>query len=229
MKEESNNLHNNSLIRSFGRIKSRKLSSPKNEVLDKLLPLYQIDFAKKTDNNSKKDLEIGFGFGDFLFAKASNNLDKIFFGFEPHVNGYVNLLGKLEKNPLSNISFSTKDVRTELPKFCDDFFDEVYILFPDPWPKTKHFKRRLINADFLDNILSKKMKPESKLIIATDHDSYKTWILSQILNSKKFSWQANSKNDWKIFPKDWITTKYQKKAVLEGRTSIILNLSCQKD
>ena len=73
------------------------------------------------------------------------------------------------------------------------------------------------------------MKPESKLIIATDHDSYKTWILSQILNSKKFSWQANSKNDWKIFPKDWITTKYQKKAVLEGRTSIILNLSCQKD
>lgn len=229
MKEELKNSQNKATIRSFGRIKSRKLSLQKNEVLEKLLPLYIIDFTKKTNNCSKKVLEIGFGFGDFLFAKASTNLDKIFFGFEPHVNGYVNLLGKLQKNPLSNLSISTQDVRTELPKFCDDYFDEVYILFPDPWPKTKHFKRRLIDVNFLDNILSKKMKKNSTLTIATDHDSYKTWIFSQILNSKNFSWIADSKKDWQIFPQDWITTKYQKKASLEGRTSIILNLLCQKN
>lgn len=229
MKEELKNSQNKTIIRSFGRIKSRKLSLQKNEVLEKLLPLYIIDFTKKTNNSSKKVLEIGFGFGDFLFAKASTNLDKLFFGFEPHINGYVNLLGKLQKNPLSNLSISTQDVRTELPKFCDDYFDEVYILFPDPWPKTKHFKRRLINVDFLDNILSKKMKKNAILTIATDHDSYKTWILSQILNSKNFSWMANSKKDWQIFPKNWITTKYQKKAGLEGRVSIILNLLCQKN
>jgi tRNA (guanine-N7-)-methyltransferase len=226
MKKESNNLQNK-IIRSFGRIKSRKLSDPKNTALNELLPLYQINQYSQPSQNNKKVLEIGFGFGDFLFEKAKQNTDKLFFGFEPHINGVANLLNKLQKNPLNNIKISTQDVRTELEKFENNFFDEVYILFPDPWPKTKHFKRRLINLDFLDKILAPKLKNNSKLIIATDHDSYKTWILSQILLSKKFFWQANSKKDWQIFPDDWITTKYQKKAALEGRNSIILELLCQ--
>jgi tRNA G46 methylase TrmB len=73
------------------------------------------------------------------------------------------------------------------------------------------------------------MKLGAKLIIATDHDSYKTWILAEIANSKKFTWDAKSKKDWQVFPKDWVATKYQKKAVQEGRTSVIFNLtySCQ--
>jgi tRNA (guanine-N7-)-methyltransferase len=227
MKKESNNLQNNNLIRSFGRIKSRKLSSQKNDLFHDLLPEYTINFKRKFNENTKKVLEIGFGFGDFLFEKAKQNQDKLFFGFEPHVNGAVNLLNKLSKFPINNIKISIQDVRTELDFFEDNFFDEVYILFPDPWPKFKHFKRRLITTDFLDNILSAKMKSNAKLTIATDHDSYKTWILSQILLSRKFFWQAESKKDWQNFPNDWIITKYQKKAQAENRTSIILNLLCQ--
>jgi tRNA (guanine-N7-)-methyltransferase len=219
MQEESKNYPNKDrLIRSFGRIKSRKLSDHKNHLLEDLLPKYQ---AKSQNDEQKNVLEIGFGFGDFLFEKAKNNPDNNFFGFEPHLNGVVNLLAKLEIEPLTNLQISTEDVRPSLAKFPDKFFDVVYILFPDPWPKSKHFKRRLITREFLDKVLSPKVKNGAKLIIATDHDSYKIWILNELLSSQKFSWNAESKKDWQIFPSDWTITKYQKKAEREGRVSVI--------
>lgn len=245
MKKESQNFQNkfadSRTLRSFGRIKSRKLSDHKNNLLTDFLPRYQQeDFSakdkkKSADFNSLASshpalvagstniLEIGFGFGDFLFEKAKNNPQINFFGFEPHLNGVVNLLAKLEKEELQNIKISTQDVRTALANFSDNFFDEIYILFPDPWPKVKHFKRRLINQYFLDEILAPKIKNNAKLTIATDHDSYKIWILDSLLNSKKFSWEARSKKDWQVFPADWTITKYQKKAALEGRVSVIFN------
>ncbi len=215
------------LIRSFGRIKSRKLSDHKKFLLENLLPKYEIndDFlAQKNNDFAKKSFEIGFGFGDFLFEKAKANPTEIFIGCEPHINGVVNLLGKLEKEPLKNVKISLNDSRLLLQKFDDEFFDEFRILFPDPWPKIKHFKRRLIDADFLDNLLAKKLKKGAKLTIATDHDSYKTWILSEILKSKSFEWGASSKQDWQVFPDDWVETKYQKKARSEGRVSVIFEL-----
>ncbi len=230
MKQESKNYHNKDqrspengrLIRSFGRIKSRKLSDHKNSLLQELLPIYEIKDANFS--SSKISLEIGFGFGDFLFEKAKNNPDILFLGSEPHLNGVVNLLAKLEKEPLKNLKISRQDIRILLNDFAPNFFDEVYILFPDPWPKVKHFKRRLINVEFLEKILSPKIKSGGKLVIATDHDLYKTWILSAILKNKNFVWTASEKKDWQVFPKDWVKTKYQKKAALEGRTSVIFNL-----
>ena len=254
-----NNLENSSsitqdtsrLIRSYGRIKSRKLSDHKSSLLENSLSNYEIfveDFLAQdssSSNNSEKILcessqnlknnsalnsfkkisfEIGFGFGDFLFAKAKSTPEQMFLGCEPHINGVVNLLAKLEEEPLANVKMSRQDARELLSKFDDGFFDEIYILFPDPWPKIKHFKRRLINVEFLDNLLAKKIKSGGKLIIATDHDSYKTWILSAISKSCKFKWEAACKDDWQKFPADWVVTKYQKKAAREGRVSVIFNL-----
>lgn len=229
MKQESKNYQNNDrLIRSYGRIKSRRLSDHKSSLLENSLQNYEIladDFSSSNKIfNKKYSFEIGFGFGDFLFTKAASISDQIFFGSEPHLNGVVNVLAKLENHPLKNIKISRDDARELLQKFSDDFFDEIYILFPDPWPKAKHFKRRLIDIDFLDNLLAKKIKLGGKLIIATDHDSYKTWILSETLKSSRFNWSAASKHDWQIFPDDWVETKYQKKAALEGRVSVIFNL-----
>lgn len=221
MKDESQNYQNNRLIRSFGRIKSRKLSDHKNSLLADFLPQF---FVKNFDQNKKNILEIGFGFGDFLFEKATKNPDINFFGFEPHLNGVVNLLAKMEEAPLKNLQISTEDIRPSLEKFPQKFFDKIYILFPDPWPKAKHFKRRLLTKEFFDKIISPKIKDGGELIIATDHDSYKTWILTEILRSEKFIWDAKSKADWKIFPEDWTETKYQKKAAREGRVSVIFNL-----
>jgi tRNA (guanine-N7-)-methyltransferase len=227
MKTESQNCQNNRLIRSFGRIKSRKLSDHKNFLLENFLPKYEVKpncLTPHASNLTSIVFEIGFGFGDFLFEKAKKNPEIFFLGSEPHLNGVVNLLAKLKKEPLQNLKISREDVRILFKDFQPEIFDEIFILFPDPWPKSKHFKRRLITAEFLDEILSPKMKSGAKLVIATDHDSYKTWILSEILRSKKFSWTANSKKDWQNFPTDWIETKYQKKAAKEGRTSVIFNL-----
>jgi len=222
MKNELPNLQNNRLIRSFGRIKSRKLSDHKNSLLTDFLPQFDpLALSLQRDSGKKNILEIGFGFGDFLFEKASKNPDVNFFGFEPHLNGVVNLLAKMETAPLRNLQISTQDVRPSLEKFPEKFFDEIFILFPDPWPKAKHFKRRLITKEFLDNVLSPKLKSGGKLIIATDHHSYKIWILAQSAKSEKFSWSAESKKDWQIFPADWVETKYQKKAQREGRVSVI--------
>lgn len=251
--ESENSLPQDSsrLIRSYGRIKSRKLSDHKSSLLENALSNYEIfaeDFSvqnsssnnestkifcknsQSLENNSainsfkKISFEIGFGFGDFLYDKAKSMPDQMFLGCEPHINGVVNLLAKLEEEPLANVKMSRQDARELLSKFDDDFFDEIYILFPDPWPKVKHFKRRLINVEFLDNLLAKKIKLGGKLIIATDHDSYKTWILSAISKSCKFNWEATCKDDWQRFPNDWVVTKYQKKAAREGRISVIFNL-----
>jgi tRNA (guanine-N7-)-methyltransferase len=255
MQQELKNSQNNRLIRSFGRIKSRKLSDHKNFLLENFMPKYELseqipkqvqdddvenselDHKHKVRHSelvsgsisTKNFLEIGFGFGDFTFEKAKQNPNISFFGSEPHINGVINLLSKLEMEPLPNLKVSREDVRLLLVKFPEKFFDQVYILFPDPWPKSKHFKRRLINTEFLDTVLSPRMKTGSKLTIATDHDSYKIWILAEIANSKKFTWDAKSKKDWQVFPQDWVTTKYQKKAAQEGRTSVIFNLThtCQ--
>lgn len=219
--KELTNSHNNKLIRSFGRIKSRKLSDNKNRLLEDLYPQYEFNNQNLPDDNLC--LEIGFGFGDFLFEKTKNNPEKFFLGCEPHINGIVNLLSKLEEEPLKNLNIFKEDVRILLESIPDKSLSEVYILFPDPWPKLRHFKRRLINHEFLD-LLATKMKSKSKLIIATDHDSYKTWILSIITDNKSFNWPITSKKDWQTFPDWWTTTKYQKKAAKEGRQSVIFNL-----
>jgi tRNA (guanine-N7-)-methyltransferase len=229
MKQELPNYQNN-IIRSFGRIKSRKLSINKKKLLEEFLPKILLDKnfypeINKHKNSQYNILEIGYGFGDFLFNLAKNNQKKKIYGFEPHLNGVVNLLAMLEHENLNNIMISCDDIRFEIANFDDEFFDEIYILFPDPWPKTKHYKRRLITTNFLENILASKIKKSGKITIATDHDDYKTWILSVILSSKKFNWNAENKSDWQKFPTNWVETKYQKKAILEGRIPIILELT----
>lgn len=210
-------------IRSFGRIKSRKLSDHKKDLFANLLTSYQITEPdlEPLKQHPQIHLEIGFGFGDFLFENAKNNPEILFIGCEPHVNGVVNLLAKLEREPLENVKIFISDVRLLLEKIPTNFLSKVYILNPDPWPKTRHSKRRLINAD-LFKILHEKTKKDAELIIATDSDIYKKWIMLEQIKSNLWHWQANSKYDWKNFPDDWVKTKYQKKAEEDGRENVFL-------
>ena len=114
------------IIRSFGRIKSRKLSDNKNSLLENLFPKYE---ATNSNSLSKNNcLEIGFGFGDFLFEKAKLNPEISFLGSEPHLNGVVNILAKLQQNPLPNLKISRQDIRELLKNFPDEIFDQVYIV-----------------------------------------------------------------------------------------------------
>lgn len=212
----------NNLIRSYGRIKSRKLSLHKNYLINEFFNNYKI--STLDEKHPHNHLEIGFGFGEFLFDHSKRNPNINFYGYEPHLNGVANLLSFLEKEPLKNLKISNNDIRQEIVYFPQNFFEKIYLLFPDPWPKIKHHKRRLINTEFLDNILAPKLNKNGKLIIATDHNSYKTWIFNQILQSQNFKWQASSKESWQKFPNDWTVTKYQKKAIVEGRIPILIEL-----
>lgn len=210
-------------VRSFGRIKSRKLSDHKQNIFSNSLQKYLLDEERDAAflNHKNLVLEIGFGFGDFTFEFAKNNSDVNLIACETHINGIVNLLGKLDAEPLENIRIYKEDARILIQNLPDNIFDKVHILFPDPWPKFKHYKRRLINSEFLD-LLSKKIKKSGKLIIATDHNSYKEWILNATISRSDFFWIAQKPQDWEEFPQDWTYTKYQKKAAREGRESAYL-------
>ncbi|MES2676948.1 MAG: tRNA (guanosine(46)-N7)-methyltransferase TrmB [Pseudomonadota bacterium] len=218
------NIKQPKFVRSFGRVRTRKLSIHKKDLFSNLLPLYQItDLAIPDLKNNPQQiyLEIGFGFGDFLFENAKNNPDILFVGCEPHINGVVNLLAKLESQPLLNIKIYVGDSRIFLEQAQAKTFAKIYILNPDPWPKAKHYKRRLIDLEFF-KLLHDKIKIDAKLIIATDSDSYKKWIMSEYFKSDLWQWLANSKADWQNFPRNWVQTKYQKKAEVEGRTNVYL-------
>lgn len=213
----------NRFVRSFGRVRTRKLSIHKKELFSKTLLLYKIEesqIANLENDQQPIYLEIGFGFGDFLFENAKNNPNILFIGCEPHINGVVNLLAKLELHPLKNVRIFVGDSRIFLEN-CEKIFDKIYILNPDPWPKVKHYKRRLINAEFFD-LLYSKIKSNSSLIIATDDNNYKKWIMAEYFRNGAWQWLANSKSDWQNFPQNWVQTKYQKKAELEGRENVFL-------
>lgn len=215
-------------VRSFGRVRTRKLSIRKKDLFSNLLLQYKIEDPSIPDLNNNQQpihLEIGFGFGDFIFENAKNNPNILFIGCEPHINGVVNLLSKLEEYPLNNIKIYVGDSRIFLELVEPKTFDKIYILNPDPWPKAKHYKRRLIDVEFF-KLLNSKIKNDGKLIIATDSDSYKKWIMSEYLKSGLWHWLARSKADWQKFPDDWVQTKYQKKAEIEGRANVYLDFIC---
>jgi tRNA (guanine-N7-)-methyltransferase len=210
-------------VRSFGRVRTRKLSIHKKELFSNTLLQYKIEESEipnLTNNQGQIYLEIGFGFGDFLFENAKNNPNILFIGCEPHINGVVNLLAKLELHPLKNVKIYVGDSRIFL-EHCAKIFDKIYILNPDPWPKAKHYKRRLINAEFFE-LLHSRIKSNSKLIIATDDNSYKKWIMAEYFRNGLWQWLAGSKSDWKNFPQDWVQTKYQRKAEIAGRENVFL-------
>lgn len=213
-------IKNFGIIRTFGRVKSRKLSQQKQSLIENILPKYEIKNLH-SKNFQIFNLEIGSGDGDFFFDKASKNLNQCFIVCETHINSVANILAKLEKLPLNNFFIFNGDVR-EFLRQNQLQFSSVYILNPDPWPKSKQQKRRLINYDFLE-LIHNNMTKNSEITIVTDHDDYKGWIMEVFLRRRElFLWKAKQKSDWLEFPKDWIWTKYQKKAISENRINVFL-------
>ena len=225
----NNPFTNTKLIRSFGRIKTRALSSGKQKKLDEILPQISVKIeegkklnpAKLFDKNTKEIwLEIGFGFGEHVYGQAEKPENKNigFIACETHINGVVSLLGKIEKTNTKNIRIFNGDARLLLESLEDSSLNKVFILFPDPWPKKKHHNRRIINESFLE-LLHTKMKPESTLIFASDIDNYIDWTIEKVQNHGKFTFPAKSKENCEQEPNWWIRTRYQQKAIREGRKS----------
>lgn len=213
----------NRLLASFGRRRGRKLGPRKQQLLDTLLPRIAIEPSTLSANQMKQLLsgwrevwlEIGFGGGEHLAAQAKNNPDVLMIGCEPYINGIVGLLADIEQEQITNIRVFSDDVRDLLPHLPPQALARIFILFPDPWPKQRHHKRRLITLQTLA-ALAAVQPPGAELLLATDHSDYAAWMLEKLLACPHYQWQAQRPDDWRIPPSGWVTTRYQAKAEAEG-------------
>ena len=162
--------------------------------------------------------EIGFGQGEHLRARLAQRPQDAFIGAEPFINGVSNLLAHLPDGPCNNLRVFMDDALFLLDTFADQTLDGLYLLNPDPWPKKKHHKRRIVNTGNLD-LFARVLKPGAPFIMSTDVAELADWMITHTVNHGAFDWTAESKADWTTPPADWpLTTKYMAKGLREGRS-----------
>jgi len=166
-------------------------------------------------------LEIGFGGGEHLAWQAAQNPDVGLIGAEPFINGVAKLLAQVEERQLDNVRILDDDIRPRLPQIGDATVARAFLLFPDPWPKPRHHKRRFVNQSNLAQ-LHRILKPGAEFRVASDIDDYIRWTLREVCRHGGFQWLAETPDHWRQRPADWPQTRYEAKAVREGRTSAYL-------
>lgn len=169
--------------------------------------------------------ELGFGAGEHLVLRAETHPDTLCIGVEPFTRGVASLLSSIHAKNLQNIRLYQGDGRLLLEQLPDASLDGIDILFPDPWPKTRHNKRRIISLESLA-LFSRLLKPGGELLLATDIHDYAIWMLERLLATPSLQWQANTMQDILTPPALWTTTRYQAKAIREGRPSYYIQ--CKK-
>ena len=213
----------------YGRFKGKTLKQSQktylNEDLDALSP-GAVDWETNPQRHpldldalfGGKDvwLEVGFGGGEHLSATAKANPNIQFIGCEPFLNGIAKLLVAIESENLENIRIFDHDARKIINWLPAQSLSRIYLLYPDPWPKKRHRKRRFVTAETLE-MLARVLKPGADFIIASDIGDYIRTSLSAIEQSKDFVWSPQSRKDWRTPPEGWPSTRYEQKALREGR------------
>lgn len=206
----------------YGRKQGRPLSASRKQALDKGLKAYGISDSLLVNKAALKpdtlfqdpypsyQLEIGFGDGKHLSALMKHEPETGFIGVEPYTNGMSSFLKDISPDKPRNISVYMDDAMQLVPALSDKSLDKIYILNPDPWHKKRHFKRRIVNPDNLDEF-ARILKPNGKLILSTDVPYLADWMFVHTYNHSAFTWHACSSRDWKKPPENWITTTYEKK------------------
>lgn len=208
----------------YGRAKGKALRAGQSQRIENLLPAIAIDLERLKSGPSRLfahqpqqvTLEIGFGGGEHLAAMAKAHPEAGFLGVEPFLNGVAKLLGAIEAGKLENIRLLRGDGRHVLNALPDASLDRVYLLYPDPWPKRRQRKRRIVDQDFLDQ-LSRIIRPGGEFRFASDIDDYVGWTLARVLPHPGFEWLARDAQDWLIPWEGWHRTRYEEKALREGR------------
>ncbi|WP_093968569.1 tRNA (guanosine(46)-N7)-methyltransferase TrmB [Actibacterium lipolyticum] len=161
-------------------------------------------------------LEVGFGGGEHLVHQAAENPNVGIIGCEPFINGVAMLLGKVRNADVKNISIHPGDARDMLDVLPDASIARAFLLYPDPWPKKRHHRRRFVTPEHLEP-LARVMKPGAIFRVATDIPDYVRQTLEQVPRCG-FEWLAEGPTDWREPWGDWISTRYEQKALREGRT-----------
>jgi tRNA (guanine-N7-)-methyltransferase len=208
----------------YGRSKGHSLRSNHQRLMAELLPEVAVpgpeagpvDLAALLPQAEDIELEVGFGGGEHLAWHAARKPGTGFIGAEPFVNGVANLLHKIESEGLSNIRVHHGDARPLIEALPSGRFSRIFVLHPDPWPKKKHYKRRMISPWFFKEA-ARLLKPGGALRVASDIPDYVRWTLMHAQRAPDFEWAAERADDWRIRPDDWPQTRYEAKAIREGR------------
>ncbi|NNE22288.1 MAG: tRNA (guanosine(46)-N7)-methyltransferase TrmB [Rhizobiales bacterium] len=219
----------------YGRRKGPRLRAHQTRLVERLLPQLRVDPAEARTSQpqhlfaagcNEVWLEIGFGGGEHLAWQASNNPDVGFIGCEPFINGIAKLLSTVEADKLTNVRILDGDARELLVCLDPGTLARIFLLYPDPWPKRRHNKRRFINQSTLAQIHSA-LKPGGLFRVASDIPDYIRWTLIELRRHGGFEWCAGGPQDWRSRPHDWPATRYEAKAVREGRTPCYLEFRRQ--
>jgi len=206
----------------YGRKKGRK----KIHAVDKdFFVNYKINLEKDIKKNKKNIIDVGSGKGENTLFLAKKNPDALIIAIEIFWDGNINLCRQLSKLKLYNVKiFSSNVLKLFNHINKDDYFNEIWILFPDPWPKKKHYKRRLINDNFFTKVYPYLTK-DGKIFIATDSSSYLKSIMNSIYKTKSlFNWLNNRPQNWVYEMLDLPCTKFFKKAQNSYRSSFFIEL-----
>jgi tRNA (guanine-N7-)-methyltransferase len=212
-------------LRSFGRRRGRTLSARQQALLAEALPRFALDLAGPPPPSLQTEfsspvrevwLEIGFGGAEHLLWQAQTHADVGVIGCEVFEDGVVKALAGIEAQSLGNVRLSTEDAREVLRWLPPASLTRAFVLFPDPWPKKRHVKRRLLNRDFLD-LMARVLAPGGELRIGTDIGDYARTILLAMRANSAFRWQADGPRDWRERCPDWPQTRYESKAREAGR------------
>ncbi|WP_417476611.1 tRNA (guanosine(46)-N7)-methyltransferase TrmB [Maricaulis sp.] len=203
-------------FRLFGRAKGKPLSARQQALVDDVLPMIDlppdgvIDPARLASGKAAHILEIGFGSGEHLVAQAAAHPQNLYIGIEPFLNGVAKTLAGVDDGALENVRLHRGDARDVLPRFADGVFDRIFLLFPDPWHKKRHAKRRFIQQSSRDDF-ARILKPGGQLRIATDVKSYADHVMVEFAGDARFEWTANQAGDWRLPPADHVRTRYETK------------------
>ena len=208
----------NAPLKTFGRRGGRPLSGRQKILMEELLPKLSVPIASDQHlaptqlfpDAEEIWLEIGFGGGEHVSGQAKANPEAGILASEVFFEGIAKLLRQIDDAGLKNVRIWPEDARELVNGLADDCIDRAFILFPDPWPKARHQKRRIIQPDFLDD-LARIIKPGGRLRFATDVRSYADEALERFLAYPAFEWTAKRAEDWQSAPEDHITTRYQEK------------------
>jgi tRNA (guanine-N7-)-methyltransferase len=202
--------------RLFGRSQGKKLSARQQRLVDELLPRLSwpddgaVDPAALLPDFQRYVLEIGFGAAEHLIGQAARMPDTGFLGIEPFLNGVAKALTGIEEQGLSNVRVKRADASDDMARMPDARLDQIYLLFPDPWPKSRHAKRRFVQPETAAEFV-RLLKPGGRLRVATDVRVYADHAFPILLRQPGLSWTGRRASDWRDNPADHIVTRYQSK------------------
>lgn len=212
----------------YGRRKGKHLKASQRRYLDEDLAEFSLGPVEVAANPNRHPLnlaalfggrpiwlEVGFGGGEHLLHQACRNPDVGIVGAEPYINGVAMLLGKIRTSGATNLAIHPGDARDLMDVLPDGSVARAFLLYPDPWPKTRHHRRRFVTPEHLVP-LARVMAPGAELRIATDIGDYVRQALEEVPRAG-FVWSALGPSDWREPWSDWTRTRYEAKALREGR------------